>query len=120
MDNIRVKTAVIIAAAVLLLGITSSVLTCRIADDVAAETKRLQSLPNEAEALERLSEKWDKYEKILSCYIRHSEIEDVGNPIKMLKTCSDDEQLFESECRKIIIAAGHMKCSELPYIWNIL
>ena len=120
MNNIRVKAAAIIAAVVLLLDITAAVMTCRIADDVIAETEKLRSTPPEAEALEQFSEKWDNYEKILSCYIRHSEIEDVSNPIRMLKIYSDDEQLFESECCKIIISAEHMKNSEMPYIQNIL
>ena len=120
MNNIRVKAAAIIAAVVLLLDITAAVTTCRIADDVIAETEKLRSAPRDAKALEQFSEEWEKYEKILSCYIRHSEIEDIGNPIKMLKTYSDDEQLFKEGCSKIIVSAEHIRSAELPYIQNIL
>lgn len=120
MKSKRVRAAVIIAAAVLLLDIAAAVLTCRIADDVIEQTEKLRSAPFDAEALEQLSEKWEKYEKILSCYIRHSEIEDIDTPVKMLRNYSDDERLFSAECGKIIIAAEHIRNAELPYIQNIL
>ncbi len=119
--NKRVIAAAIIAAIVVLFGVTAVVTTCIIADDVIADIEKLQSNPNETEALEQFITKWEKQEKILSFYTRHSEIENITSSVELLKCkLNEDEALFRIECQEIIAGANHLKETEIPYFRNIM
>lgn len=116
----RLITAVVIAAAAVLIGIASVMTTVIITERVTEETKQLQSGEHDAAALELFQEQWKKYEKILSCYIRHAEIEDISRSVEILKTVYEqDNELFIIECSRIISASEHLKRTELPLLGNI-
>jgi len=119
--NKRIITAVVILAAIFLLCTTAVISTVVIADRVAETAKQLQNSPDNQENLKLFEKQWEKYEKILSLYTRHSEIENITSSVKALDSliCTD-RLLFYVECDKIVTAAEHLKNTEIPYIRNIL
>ena len=119
--NKRIITAAVLGMVVILIGLVSVTATCVIAEKIEKQAKQLQNDPTDADALELFEKQWEKYEKLLSCYTRHSEIENIGGSVGILKILQqEDEQLFRIECDKIITAAQHMKNTEIPYLRNIL
>lgn len=116
----RLITAVVIAVMAVLIGMGSVFTTVTITNRVTEQAKQLQSGKPDAAALELFEEKWSLYEKILSCYIRHTEIEDISRSVEILKTVYEqDNELFEIECSRIISASEHLKRTELPMLSNI-
>lgn len=117
----RLTIAIVIAVSAIITSVASVITTVVITDRVVENTKQLQSGTADAAALELFEEQWSKYEKILSCYIRHTEIEDIGRSVEILKTIyKQDNELFEIECSRIISASEHLKRTELPLLSNIL
>jgi len=118
--NKRVITALIMLGVVFVMGICSLLTTSRIVADVCENAKQLQQTPDNAEMLKLFEKQWDKYEKILSFYTRHSEIENIGGSVRALDSLRrEDEALFRIECDKIVTAANHLKSTERPYLRNI-
>jgi len=116
----RLITAVVIAVAAVMISIASVMTTITITSKVTEQTKQLQSGEHDAAALELFVEQWTVYEKILSCYIRHTEIEDISRSVEMLETIyNQDNELFVIECSRIISASEHLKRTELPLFCNI-
>lgn len=119
--NKRISAAVMLAGAVIFIGVAAVTSTSFIADEIEIQIKQLQQDPRNTESLEQFISEWESYEKILSCYTRHSEIESIESSVSMLKCLQrEDEQLFRIECSNIIAAARHMKETEIPYLKNIL
>ena len=117
----RIIVAVVMVLSAVLASIGSVIATVAITNNTTEYAKQLQSNGADAETLELFEEQWSKYEKILSCYIRHSEIEDISRSVEILKTIyNQDRELFEIECSRIISAAQHLKRTELPLLSNIL
>lgn len=117
----RLTVAIIIAVSAVIISVVSVFTTVTITDKVVENAKQLQSGAADTADLELFEEQWRKYEKILSCYIRHTEIEDISRSVEILKTIyKQDNELFEIECSRIISASEHLKRTELPLLSNIL
>ncbi len=117
--NKRLTTAIIILAVIMLISTVSLVSTGIIADRIIDNAKQLQSSAADAPTLELFEDKWEKYERFLSFYTRHSEIENISESVHILDTLAEDSHLFRVECNRIIAAAEHMKNTERPYLRNI-
>ena len=117
--NKRIIAAVTMLCVVIMIGVFSLCTSIYISDNVAEIAKQLQQSP-QADLLKLFEEQWGKYDKILSFYTRHSEIENIGSSVKELDALlKEDEKLFKLECDKIIAAAEHLKNTEIPYLRNI-
>ena len=112
---------VIVALAVCVFGI---LYTNKATNEIKHDIEVLQEKSGEDAQvyLEQVRAKWEKYAHALSCYTRHSEIEDVTQCIEPLDAMllEGQEGMFRIKCDDAINAIDHLRETEQPYIHNIL
>ena len=112
----------LLAAAV---GIFALVYTDRAAEDMTRsieELTRAETTAGRRRLADEVCEKWEDYEKILTLYSRHSEIEEITSRAAVLGAAADspDDSQWKLRCAELSEAVRHLRETEQPKLRNIL
>lgn len=124
----RIYIAIIIAVILVLLCfagyiyIKYSTNEMIIAAKQANNAAHLDNIENAKQKVYELEQKWKKHENILSTYIRHTELDELGLIISSLAPLLENGNMsmFYSECKKCINKLDSLLKSEIPSYSNLL
>lgn len=120
----RIISAVILFMILITICVGTQITTHYIANDTintlehANNTADAQTI----ESTKEITERWDKYERILMSYSNHDDIEAITKAIGVLTEhieCGEFEK-FKVECKNAINSLEHLKKTEEPLTENIL
>ncbi len=124
----RAFAAAALLAAALLLCIISLTATIQVTESVnetaraALKASTDRDTDRAKELTGQLKEEWDQAEAVLGAFIRHEELELIGNAISSLPGLLEDDNLldYQKECRTALHWLEHVRETELPAFPNIL